>query len=59
MTPNTWTRPTRCSSNGCVAVHHDGHTVRVRDTKQPAGPELAFDPDQWQAFIDAVKGLGP
>ncbi len=58
MTPNTWTRSSRCSSNGCVDVLHDGGTIRVRDSTHTAGPELAFDPVQWQAFIDAVKA-GP
>jgi hypothetical protein len=27
----------------------------VRDSKDRSGPVLAFDPDQWRAFIDGVK----
>ncbi len=57
MSPD-WHTSTHSGGNGCVEVAHPGDTVRVRDSKDPAGPILTFGPDQWQAFIDAVKGGG-
>jgi hypothetical protein len=27
----------------------------VRDSKDPAGPVLAFTPDDWRAFTAAIK----
>jgi len=40
----------------CVAVkiHPDG-SVKVRDTKNPGGPALDFNKDEWAAFIGGVK----
>jgi uncharacterized protein DUF5753/uncharacterized protein DUF397 len=32
-----------------------GDQVSVRDSKDPAGPRLAFAPDAWTAFADRVK----
>jgi len=29
--------------------------VAVRDSKDPRGPELIFEPDQWAAFISGIK----
>ncbi|AKA05635.1 hypothetical protein SAZ_26800 [Streptomyces noursei ZPM] len=31
-----------------------GHAIR--DSKNPAGPHLAFPADAWSAFTDALKG---
>jgi uncharacterized protein DUF397 len=30
----------------------------VRDSKNPAGPVLAFTPDEWAAFLDEAKSGG-
>ncbi|MBB5936198.1 DUF397 domain-containing protein [Streptomyces zagrosensis] len=30
-------------------------TVPVRDSKDPSGPALAFEPEAWAAFVSAVK----
>ncbi len=60
MTPDQWHRPTRCTSGTCTLVRHttDG-TIQVADSKLgDTSPILTFDPDQWRAFIDAVKGSG-
>ncbi|MGW0435267.1 DUF397 domain-containing protein [Micromonospora sp. NPDC003197] len=38
-----------------VATAADGAAARVRDSKDSAGPFLAFDAHQWAAFIGAVK----
>ncbi|MFE6775470.1 DUF397 domain-containing protein [Streptomyces sp. NPDC057702] len=31
------------------------HTVPVRDSKNPTGPALTFEPAAWTAFITAIK----
>jgi hypothetical protein len=38
-----------------VAAGGDG-LVRVRDSKDPAGPVLAFAADEWAAFLRGVSG---
>jgi hypothetical protein len=42
------------SSTNCVEVATAG-TVRVRDSKDPGGPELAFTRAGWQEFTAAVR----
>jgi hypothetical protein len=53
-----WRKSSYSASNGgaCLEVA-DGQTavVAVRDSKDPEGPVLAFAPDEWQAFIAAIK----
>ena len=40
----------------CVAVKMcDDVTVKVRDTKNPNGPALSFNNEEWTAFIGGVK----
>ncbi|MFE6778538.1 DUF397 domain-containing protein [Streptomyces sp. NPDC057702] len=47
------------SDNGCVAwvptYARDHGTVPVRDSKDPSGPALTFEPAAWNAFITSVK----
>lgn len=45
------------SNNGCIehAVLTSGHHA-VRDTKDRALGAHIFGPEQWQAFVDAVRG---
>ncbi|WKX72765.1 DUF397 domain-containing protein [Streptomyces sp. XD-27] len=42
--------------DSCIEVL-DGHPtgVPVRDSKNPHGPALVFDPPGWAAFVAAVK----
>ncbi|WP_328396203.1 DUF397 domain-containing protein [Nocardia sp. NBC_00416] len=42
-------------SQECVEVAHvERDMVGVRDSKNPTGPALAFAPEDWDAFTDAV-----
>jgi Domain of unknown function (DUF397) len=54
-----WRRSRHSGSTGghCVEVApgQDG-TIRVRDSKDPAGPVLAFAAGEWAAFVRAVSG---
>jgi hypothetical protein len=41
----------------CVEVAHQNGTVKVRDSKDPNGPQLSFSEAEWVAFIrGAMKG---
>lgn len=49
-----WKKSSRSSGNGgeCVEVADDlGGAVGVRDSKDPAGPVLSFEPAAWRAFV--------
>ena len=52
-----WHKSTRSSSNGnCVEVADNlPDVIAVRDSKDPAGGTLRFDPADWKAFLDGVK----
>lgn len=43
------------SNGGCIeaAPHRDGFAVR--DSKDPAGPVLAFGTEDWAAFVTSVR----
>jgi hypothetical protein len=54
----TWRKASYSGGNGgeCVEVASTGKTlVAVRDSKDPNGPRLAFNPPTWQAFIQRVR----
>lgn len=40
---------------GCVEVAEDGGRYLVRDSKDPDGPWLTFDADEWAEFVAGVK----
>jgi hypothetical protein len=43
------------SFSNCVEAGLGPEAVAVRDSKDPAGPVLAFTPAAWDAFVAAVK----
>ncbi|MGW6915996.1 DUF397 domain-containing protein [Kitasatospora sp. NPDC054939] len=43
-------------SNNCIEVD-DANPGVVRDSKDPQGPRLSFEPSAWQAFV-AAAGRG-
>ncbi|MGW0605103.1 DUF397 domain-containing protein [Streptomyces sp. NPDC002644] len=47
-----WRRSSYSGSGGgdCVEVAEDAGAVRVRDSKRPDGPVLAFPRARWAAF---------
>ena len=65
MTRAKWRKSSYSNGNGgaCVEVARNlPGVVAVRDSKNPDGPELIFEPAQWSAFIGGIKagdsGLG-
>lgn len=43
--------------DNCVEVDtaNAPQVIRVRDSKDPEGPVLEFDEEEWKAFIEGVK----
>jgi Domain of unknown function (DUF397) len=58
LTTAKWRKSSYSNANGgqCVEVARNlPGVVAVRDSKDPQGPELIFEPDQWAAFLSDVK----
>ncbi|NJP32648.1 DUF397 domain-containing protein [Micromonospora thermarum] len=61
LTGAHWRKSSRSSTNGgtCVEVADNlPGVVGVRDSKDPAGPALAFSPAAWRAFVTQVAERG-
>ena len=53
----SWRKASRSNANGgaCVEVADNlPGAVAVRDSKDPTGPVLTFDPASWRAFVAAA-----
>ncbi|GAA0395501.1 DUF397 domain-containing protein [Micromonospora gifhornensis] len=53
-----WRKATRSGTSGgdCVEVADNlVGVVAVRDSKDPAGPVLAFEPAAWRSFLDLAR----
>ncbi|HEY0699327.1 MAG TPA: DUF397 domain-containing protein [Micromonospora sp.] len=58
LTGARWRKSTKSGNNGgdCVEVADNlPGVVGVRDSKDPAGPALVFQPAAWRAFVAGVK----
>ena len=50
-----WRKSSYSGGDGnCVEIAWPADQVAVRDSKQAAGPTLAFPTDAWQAFVNDV-----
>ncbi|MFJ4670111.1 DUF397 domain-containing protein [Kitasatospora purpeofusca] len=54
MTELAWFKSTHSTNEdaACVEVAETTGTVHVRDSKDKTGPQLAFEPAAWKAFVD-------
>ena len=53
-----WHKSSHSSANGqCVEVTPVSGTIAVRDSKNPAGPELIFTRQAWVAFVEGREVL--
>jgi hypothetical protein len=56
LTGAAWRKSSRSAEGNCVEVADDlPGVVGVRDSKDPAGPQLTFTPAAWRAFVAKVK----
>jgi len=55
-----WRKSSYSNSEGgeCVEVAASPGTVHVRDSKDEAGPQLAFGPGVWAGFVAFAAGCG-
>lgn len=53
-----WTKSSYSTNEGpeCVEVSRSPAAVRVRDSKDPHGPRLAFSPAAWTDFVAHTRG---
>jgi hypothetical protein len=60
LTSATWRKSSYSGNNGgnCVEVAVGARHIAIRDSKDPRGPVLTFDPKDWQRFADRVKAVG-
>lgn len=53
-----WKKSSRSNGNGgnnCVEVAILDTIVAVRDSKNPTGPALVFNPSAWTEFVHSAK----
>jgi hypothetical protein len=52
-----WQKSSHSGSEGgnCVEVAHTTEFARVRDSKNPVGPQLRFAAAHWAAFVDSSR----
>ncbi|MFB7475083.1 DUF397 domain-containing protein [Kitasatospora sp. NPDC056184] len=53
MTDLAWFKSSHSTNEdaNCVEVAETPGTVHVRDSKDKSGPQLAFEPAAWHAFV--------
>jgi hypothetical protein len=52
-----WRKSSFSSQNGnCVEAGTSGQVIAVRDSQNPDGPSLVFEPSAWRAFAVSLKG---
>jgi hypothetical protein len=52
-----WRKSSYSTNDGnCVEVATQAGIVRVRDSKDPKGPELRMTAEDWRRFTASIKG---
>jgi hypothetical protein len=49
-----WRKSSASTDAGCVEVRRTNSGVQVRDSKNPNGPILEFNDQEWNAFVAGV-----
>ncbi|MER7846491.1 DUF397 domain-containing protein [Kitasatospora sp. NPDC096077] len=54
MNAKAWFKSSYSTNEGgaCVEVAETPGVVHVRDSKDKSGPQLAFEPTAWKAFVE-------
>ncbi|WP_224283367.1 DUF397 domain-containing protein [Streptomyces sp. LS1784] len=60
-TEPAWFKSSHSGTEGgnCVEVALTPGTVRVRDSKDKTGPQLAFAPQAWADFVEFARNASP
>lgn len=48
-------RTANCNQGACVEIAPLRDQIAIRDSKNPAGPVLVYDKEEWQTFVVGVK----
>jgi hypothetical protein len=51
----TWRTALSCDGGACVQVAADQQTILIGSSRQPGGPVLNFDPNEWHEFVAGIK----
>jgi hypothetical protein len=54
-TEPAWRTSSRCGNNTCVSVATHAAGMLVRDSKLDDSPILAFNTDDWNAFLTGIR----
>lgn len=59
-TRGIWHKSSYSNGGGgnCIEVARSPEPIRVRDSKDPGGPVLAFSGGAWEAFVQEVRRQG-
>jgi uncharacterized protein DUF397 len=52
---SAWRKSTYSGKDQCIEVANPERRLAVRDSKDPAGPQLAIDAQAWDRFMSRVK----
>lgn len=55
MSDLTWRTSSWSAETWCIEVAATDTTVHVRDSKDTAGPTLAYTPAAWRAFLSGLR----
>ena len=57
MEHNEWTKSTRSGpwTDNCVEVKWTGTSILVRNSNDQNATMIAFNPDEWKAFLGGAK----
>jgi len=50
-----WRKSNGSGDGNCVEVALTAEVVGMRDSKNPAGPALMFEPAVWSDFVEAIR----
>jgi hypothetical protein len=55
-TPLRWRKSSFSGNGDCLEWAIGPSSVRLRDSKNPTGPELVLTHSEWAAFVAGIKG---
>jgi hypothetical protein len=53
--PPAFRRSSFCAANECIEVAQRDEIITIRDSAQPQGSMLNYDPGDWMFFVRRIK----